>query len=182
MLFHMRCDDCNCYIHPDAFLGLTQVDQLLLEGNNLNHLGSPEVGRIILSREVGLLSLKDCNIQVLEPGFVEGLGDRSSLKLSRNPMLHFPEEVFGDVLRSLTVSDIPERTGIDFYYNFIECDCDFLWLAKDRWLIVHVYGGFCAPRSDDWKDWVGLYSVDADELEKNCSAINTPEPPGPLRF
>lgn len=169
------------YIHYNAFLGLTKVNQILLEGNHLNSLGSPGVGRIVLYNEVALLSLKDCGIESLESGFVEGLGDRSSLSLSRNPMLRFPEGVFGDLLRSITVSDIPEKTGIDFYYNFIQCDCDFLWLAKDRWLNVHVYGGFCGPRSDDWKEWVSLHSVDAEELEKNCSALNTPEPPGPLR-
>ncbi|XP_069983862.1 oplophorus-luciferin 2-monooxygenase non-catalytic subunit isoform X2 [Penaeus vannamei] len=168
------------YIDLDAFLGLTKVDQVLLEGNNLNHLGSAEVGRVVLYSEVGLLSLKDSKIEVLEAGFVEGLGDRSNLALSRNPMLHFHEDVFGDLLRNITVSDIPEKTGLAFYYNFIQCDCDFLWLAKDRWLNVHVYGGFCAPRSDDWKKWVSLHSVDVEELEKNCSSLNTPEPPGPL--
>lgn len=168
------------YIDLDAFLGLTKVDQVLLEGNNLNHLGSAEVGRVVLYNEVGLLSLKDSKIEVLEAGFVEGLGDRSNLALSRNPMLHFHEDVFGDLLRNITVSDIPEKTGLAFYYNFIQCDCDFLWLAKDRWLNVHVYGGFCAPRSDDWKKWVSLHSVDVEELEKNCSSLNTPEPPGPL--
>ncbi|XP_047481269.1 platelet glycoprotein Ib alpha chain-like [Penaeus chinensis] len=169
------------YIHANAFLGLTKVNQILLEGNHLNYLGSPEVGRIVLYNEVGFLSLEDSGIEALESGFVEGLGDRSSLSLSRNPMLRFPEDVFGDLLRSITVSDIPVKTGIDFYYNFIQCDCDFLWLAKDRWLNVHVYGGFCGPRSDDWKEWVSLHSVDAEELERNCSSLNTPEPPGPLR-
>ncbi|XP_063589760.1 leucine-rich repeat-containing G-protein coupled receptor 4-like [Penaeus indicus] len=168
------------YIHPDAFYNMKSLEYLYLDGNNLNQLGSPEVGRIVFDHPIFSLRLESNNIESLLPGFVEGLADRSGIALDSNPMRHFPEDVFGDLLRNFSISDNPvSGKGISFYYNWIDCDCDFLWVAIDGWLNAHLNGGHCGHK--DEFPWVSIDDVDGQALQEQCLVTTTAEPTNPRR-
>ncbi|XP_069984504.1 insulin-like growth factor-binding protein complex acid labile subunit [Penaeus vannamei] len=168
------------YIHPDAFYNTKSLEYLYLDGNNLNQLGSPEVGRLVFDHPIFSLFLENNNIESLVPGFVEGLADRSGIALDSNPMRRFPEDVFGDLLRNFSISDIPQAgKGISIYHNWIDCDCDFLWVAVDGWLNAHLNGGHCGHK--DELPWLSVDDVDGEALQEQCLVTTTAEPTNPRR-
>ncbi|XP_042858383.1 uncharacterized protein LOC122244523, partial [Penaeus japonicus] len=107
-----------------------------------------------------------------------GLEDRSGIALDSNPMRHFPEEVFGDLLRNFSISDYPQSgKGISFYHNWIDCDCDFLWVAIDGWLNAHLNGGHCGHKNE--YPWLSIDDVDGQALQEQCVVTTTAEPTNP---
>ncbi|KAK4286628.1 hypothetical protein Pmani_040283 [Petrolisthes manimaculis] len=76
--------------------------------------------------------------------------------MDNNPLRHFPEEVFGEILRTISISDYP-----DAYQGF------------------EFHRGYCGNRSE--RPWEAIDDIDVGALQKECTvlATTTAEPSGP---